>query len=72
MFDAPAPQASISTTARTRNESRFTPQEYFPLKRHFEQHLHVRHRLSAIGAGRKMDFDDSPPEAVAGVVAEIL
>jgi hypothetical protein len=27
---------------------------------------------SAIGAGRKMDFDDSPPEAVAGVVAEIL
>ena len=32
---------------------------YFPLKHHFEQNFHVRHRLERYGAGRRMDFDDS-------------
>ena len=34
---------------------------YFPLKHHFEQNFHVHHRLSRYGAGRRMDFDSSPP-----------
>jgi len=43
---------------------------YFPLKHHFEQNFHVRHRLERYGAGRRMDFDDSPPEAIAAAIAE--
>ena len=43
---------------------------YFPLKRHFEQNFHVRHRLERYRAGRRMDFDQSPPEAIATAIAE--
>ncbi len=42
---------------------------YFPLKRHFEQNFHVRHRLERHRAGRRMDFDDAPPDAVAAAIA---
>ena len=43
---------------------------YFPLKHHFEQNFHVRHRLERYRAGRRMDFDDSPPEAIAEAIAQ--
>jgi hypothetical protein len=43
---------------------------YFPLKHHFEQNLHVRHRLDRYRAGRPMDFEHSPPEAIAAAIAE--
>ena len=43
---------------------------YFPLKHHFEQNFHVRHRLERYGAGRRMDFDDSPPELIAQAIRE--
>jgi pimeloyl-ACP methyl ester carboxylesterase/predicted glycosyltransferase len=43
---------------------------YFPLKRHFEQQRHVRHRLEHHRAGRCMDFDSSPPEVVADAIAD--
>ena len=43
---------------------------YFPLRHHFEQNFHVRHRLERYGAGRQMDFDDAPPERVAAAIAE--
>jgi predicted glycosyltransferase len=43
---------------------------YFPLKHHFEQNLHVRHRLERYGAGRRMDFDEAPPPAIAAAIAE--
>jgi predicted glycosyltransferase len=43
---------------------------YFPLKHHFEQNFHVHHRLERYGAGRRMDFDDSPPDAIAQAIAE--
>jgi pimeloyl-ACP methyl ester carboxylesterase/predicted glycosyltransferase len=42
---------------------------YFPLERHFEQNLHVRHRLERHGAGRRMDYRKSPPEAIAQAIA---
>ena len=40
-----------------------TPFLYFPLERHFEQNIHVRHRLERYGAGRAMDFDDARPRS---------
>ena len=42
----------------------------FPLRHHFEQNFHVRHRLERYRAGRPMDFEDSPPEAIAAAIAE--
>ena len=43
---------------------------YFPLRHHFEQNLHVTHRLQRYGAGRRMDFHDSTPEDIAAAIAE--
>jgi pimeloyl-ACP methyl ester carboxylesterase/predicted glycosyltransferase len=43
---------------------------YFPLRHHFEQNFHVRHRLERYGAGRRMDYDDSPPEVIAEAIAQ--
>jgi pimeloyl-ACP methyl ester carboxylesterase/predicted glycosyltransferase len=43
---------------------------YFPLAHHFEQNHHVHHRLERYGAGRRMDFEDSSPEAIAAAIAE--
>ncbi|MGH2867030.1 MAG: alpha/beta fold hydrolase [Solirubrobacteraceae bacterium] len=42
---------------------------YFPLKHHFEQNFHVRHRLERHRAGQRMDFDESPPDAIAAAIA---
>jgi pimeloyl-ACP methyl ester carboxylesterase/predicted glycosyltransferase len=42
---------------------------YFPLKHHFEQNIHVRHRLDNYGAGRCMDYDASTPEDIADAMA---
>ena len=45
---------------------------YFPLHNHFEQNVHVRHRLARYGAGRCMDYrTSSPDEIAAAVVAEL-
>jgi glycosyl transferase family 28 len=45
---------------------------YFPLRHHFEQNFHVRHRLERYGAGRRMDYDcDGPDEIAAAIAAEI-
>ena len=43
---------------------------YFPLRHHFEQNHHVRHRLERYGAGRRMDFDESTPDLIAAAIAE--
>jgi UDP-N-acetylglucosamine:LPS N-acetylglucosamine transferase len=42
---------------------------YFPLKHHFEQSFHVHHRLQRHRAGRRMDFDSAPPDAIAEAIA---
>jgi len=45
---------------------------YFPLKHHFEQNFHVRHRLTRYRAGRAMDFDQEGPDQIAvALVAEL-
>src|SRR4029434_5153565 len=43
---------------------------YFPLRHHFEQHIHVQHRLGRYGAGRCMDFDADGPSEIAAAIAE--
>ena len=43
---------------------------YFPLRHHFEQNFHVRHRLERYGAGRCMDFETDSPDEIAAAIAE--
>jgi predicted glycosyltransferase len=44
----------------------------FPLRHHFEQRFHVRHRLERYGAGTYMDFEsDGPAEIAAAIEREI-
>ncbi len=43
---------------------------YVPLRHHFEQNFHVRHRLERYGAGRRMDFDESTPDVLAAAIAD--
>jgi UDP-N-acetylglucosamine:LPS N-acetylglucosamine transferase len=45
---------------------------YFPLRNHFEQNVHVAHRLGRYRAGRRMDYATATPEAVAAAIAEEL
>jgi predicted glycosyltransferase len=42
---------------------------YFPLANHFEQNRHVAHRLDRYGAGRRMDYATSDPDAIAEAMA---
>jgi predicted glycosyltransferase len=43
---------------------------FFPLRHHFEQNFHVRHRLERYGAGRAMDFETATPTVIAEAMAE--
>jgi len=43
---------------------------YFPLRHHFEQNFHVRHRLERYGAGRRMDFETDGPAEIAAAIGE--
>ena len=51
------------TTAMELTASR-RPFLYFPLRHHFEQNFHVRHRLQRYRAGRCMDFEHDGPEEI--------
>jgi pimeloyl-ACP methyl ester carboxylesterase len=42
----------------------------FPLRHHFEQSFHVRHRLERYRSGRTMDFETDGPEEIARAIAE--
>jgi pimeloyl-ACP methyl ester carboxylesterase/predicted glycosyltransferase len=61
-------QGGLTTSMELTAQKR--PFLYFPLRHHFEQNFHVRHRLERYGAGRRMDFDESPPELIAEAIAE--
>ncbi len=56
------------TTAMELTASR-RPFLYFPLRHHFEQNIHVRHRLERYRAGRCMDFETAQPADIAAVIA---
>ena len=42
---------------------------YVPLRRHFEQNLHVRHRLAQYQAGRLLPWDQTGPDELALAIA---
>ena len=42
---------------------------YFPLRHHFEQQIHVRHRLNRYRAGRAMDYETADPDVIAEAMA---
>jgi UDP:flavonoid glycosyltransferase YjiC (YdhE family) len=63
-------QGGLTTTMELAATRR--PFLYFPLRNHFEQNRHVRHRLARYGAGRAMDYATSTPEIIAEAIeAEI-
>ena len=45
---------------------------YFPLGHHFEQNLHVRHRLERYRAGRAMSYAKAGPEKIASAMVQEL
>ena len=61
-------QGGLTTTMELAAARR--PFLYFPLRNHFEQNRHVRHRLERYGAGRYMDYDTSDPDAIAEAIAQ--
>jgi pimeloyl-ACP methyl ester carboxylesterase/predicted glycosyltransferase len=46
-----------------------TPFLYFPLRNHFEQNLHVRHRLENYRAGLLLDYASAQPDIIAEAMA---
>ncbi len=60
-------QGGLTTTMELAAARR--PFLYFPLRNHFEQNRHVRHRLERYGAGRCMEFGTSTPEVIAEAIA---
>jgi predicted glycosyltransferase len=56
------------TTAMELTASR-RPFLYFPLRHHFEQNFHVRHRLERYRAGRCMDIETTGPADIAAAIA---
>ncbi|MBV9103791.1 MAG: alpha/beta hydrolase, partial [Candidatus Eremiobacteraeota bacterium] len=63
-------QGGLSTTMELTANRR--PFLFFPLRHHFEQNFHVRHRLQRYGAGRCMDYDTATPEVIAEAIAAEL
>jgi pimeloyl-ACP methyl ester carboxylesterase/predicted glycosyltransferase len=49
-----------------------TPFLYFPLRNHFEQQFMVSHRLQRLGAGVRMDYDRTSPEALGAAILDHL
>ncbi len=45
---------------------------YFPSAHHFEQQIHVAHRLARYRAGRRMDYATAVPEVIADAIAAEL
>jgi pimeloyl-ACP methyl ester carboxylesterase/predicted glycosyltransferase len=60
-------QGGLATTMELTASQR--PFIYLPLRHHFEQNFHVRHRLAQYGAGRFMDYAGAGPETLAAAIA---
>jgi pimeloyl-ACP methyl ester carboxylesterase/predicted glycosyltransferase len=60
-------QGGLTTTMELTASRR--PFLYFPLGHHFEQNLHVRHRLQRYHAGRCMDYQTASPADIATAIA---
>ncbi len=68
--DVAVVQGGLTTTMELVAAGR--PFVYVPLRHHFEQNLHVAHRLDRHGAGRRLDWLDAQPDAIAAAVVDQL
>ncbi|MQA13145.1 MAG: alpha/beta fold hydrolase [Pseudonocardiaceae bacterium] len=60
-------QGGLTTTMELTATAR--PFLYFPLARHFEQQVHVPHRLGNYRAGRRMDYAATDPDQLTDAIA---
>ena len=60
-------QGGLTTTMELTATGR--PFLYVPLRHHFEQNFHVRHRLDRYRAGRCLEYSDTGPESLAQAMA---
>jgi len=65
--DVAVVQGGLTTTMELTACQR--PFIYVPLRNHFEQNFHVRHRLDRYGAGRCIAYEGLEPEALAAAIA---
>jgi UDP:flavonoid glycosyltransferase YjiC (YdhE family) len=63
-------QGGLSTTMEL--AALRTPFLYFPLRNHFEQRIHVARRLDRLGAGIRLDYDDTSAEALGAMILDRL
>ncbi len=68
--DVAVVQGGLTTTMELVAAGR--PFVYVPLRHHFEQNLHVAHRLDRHGAGRRLDWLDADPDTIADAVVQQL
>jgi pimeloyl-ACP methyl ester carboxylesterase/predicted glycosyltransferase len=68
--DAAVVQGGLTTTMELVAAGR--PFIYVPLDRHFEQQIHVRHRLIRHGAGPGLAFTDAAPSALARAIVDAI
>jgi pimeloyl-ACP methyl ester carboxylesterase len=61
-------QGGLTTTMELTAAQR--PFIYLPLRHHFEQNFHVRHRLDRYRAGRRLDYEDTGPDSLAQAIAQ--
>jgi len=61
-------QGGLTTTMELTASQR--PFIYVPLRHHFEQNFHVRHRLDRYGAGRCLNYEQTEPEVLAQAIAD--
>jgi predicted glycosyltransferase len=66
--DVAVVQGGLTTTMELTSLGR--PFVYVPIASHFEQNLHVRHRLQRHGAGRCVEYRDADPDRLATAIAE--
>jgi pimeloyl-ACP methyl ester carboxylesterase/predicted glycosyltransferase len=66
--DLAAVQGGLTTTMELAAARR--PFLYFPLRNHFEQQVHVRHRLERHRAGRALEYASATPEVIARAMVE--
>ena len=63
-------QGGLTTTMELTAAGR--PFLYVPIRHHFEQNLHVPHRLARYGSGHRLDYADTEPEPLARAIAAHL
>jgi len=61
-------QGGLTTTMELTAGNR--PFLYFPLRNHFEQNFHVRHRLDQYGAGRHMAYAETSVDDLATAIGD--